>query len=383
MYFKMSEKELRIRVLAPHPGEILKGLLDNHEMSQRDLAAAIGKTTPVVNDIISRKRDVNVEIAVLLEAYFDEMKAIDWLVIQSRFDIELAQLTEKVKEQKQSISDWKSLEGDISLRVIKKRAGLGISIQKDLAYICKLYRQDSVSNLRQQLAHTRERACFKKSEAHSLDARNLNTWLLLTRIANDKFRSPVAPFLLSRIEELIAKLNDIFYANKNTLSQVEHLLPQYGIKFFVEKKLDKVPVDGYSFWDGDNPTIVVTTRYSWLDNLAFTIFHELGHIVKHLSVNKDRDFLDTTEGNSDVSRVQEENEANEYATKCLWRNADMHAMFKKIINPFASSPILKKIASHFQINEGIVVAQYQHYCSTKLEFSGAYAVAIKLRQKIR
>ena len=33
----------------------------------------------------------------------------------------------------------------------------------------------------------------------------------------------------------------------------------------LEKKLEKMPVDGYSFWDGDNPTIVITKRLNRID----------------------------------------------------------------------------------------------------------------------
>ena len=51
----MSDKDLRKSVTATHPGEILKDILLGHGMSQKELAAAIGKTTPVVNDILSKK----------------------------------------------------------------------------------------------------------------------------------------------------------------------------------------------------------------------------------------------------------------------------------------------------------------------------------------
>ena len=61
-----------IELLISHPGEVLKCELDERGMSQKELADVIGKATPVINDIIKGKRDINVEIAVLLEAVFEK-----------------------------------------------------------------------------------------------------------------------------------------------------------------------------------------------------------------------------------------------------------------------------------------------------------------------
>lgn len=379
----MRDQDLRTSVSATHPGEILKDILLGYGMSQKDLAAAIGKTTPVVNDILSRRRDINVEIAVLLEALFSTPTAKDWMDIQSIFDIELARLTQKIKDLEQAIVDWKGLGNVLNLRVINKRAGLGSSVQSDLTYICQLYGEDFAESLKRQLVSTRNRACFKKSEALDVDERNLNTWLLLTRISNDSCKIPSSPFSLSKVPDLINRLNDVFYLNDDTLNKVSSLMDSFGIKFFIEKKLDKVPVDGYSFWKGKNPTIVVTTRYNRIDNLAFTIFHELGHIVKHLYINKEEDYLDTTEGNREANTSKKEIEANEFARDCLWRSVDFRSLFSRIKVPFSAATILQKWAMQYQINEGILVGQYQHYCDEILHHPSAYMIASKLKQKIR
>ena len=378
----MSDKDLRKSVTATHPGEILKDILLGHGMSQKELAAAIGKTTPVVNDILSKKRDINVEIAVLLEAIFEETPATFWIDLQSKFDLELARLSKKVQDLERGIREWKSLGEYISLRTVKKRAGIGESVISDLAYLCTLYNVDTVDNLKVSLANTFRSAYFKKSEVLQTDQKYLISWILLTRISNDHQKLSV-PFSLNRIKDLINQLNDIFYLNKNTIENVKAVLNEYGIRFFIEKKLDKVPVDGYSFWRGDNPTIVVTTRYSWLDNLAFTIFHELGHIVKHLFHDKTQDFLDMIEPGNEEKNEESEKEANEFASECLRRGCDLNSVFRRIINPFSSTATLQRISQNYGINEGILVGQYQFFCKTILNHPSAFAIGAKLRQKIK
>lgn len=90
-------------------------------MSQKELAAAIGKSTPVVNDLLSGKRDINVEIAILLETVFELPQAEEWLQYQSSYDLEKTRQSEKVMELQKAITNWKSLDEVINLRVIKKR----------------------------------------------------------------------------------------------------------------------------------------------------------------------------------------------------------------------------------------------------------------------
>ena len=42
-----------------HPGAILDQVLKEREMSQKDLSDAIGKSTPVINDIIKQRRSIS------------------------------------------------------------------------------------------------------------------------------------------------------------------------------------------------------------------------------------------------------------------------------------------------------------------------------------
>lgn len=380
--FQMSKKIIIQQVEATHPGEILRNMLLVHGMSQKELAVTIGKTTPVVNDILCGRRDINVEIAVLLEAIFEESPAQFWLDLQSKYDIEKIQQSKKIKDMKQGIKDWKSLDDLINLRIIKKRSGIGNDILEDLAFLRNLYNAASLTALKKCLDLTEDTAFFRKSEVLQNDKRNLNTWILLTRIANAE-QSLSTPFRLERTNELINRLNDIFFTNTHTLSELKIALNHYGIKFIHEPKLDKVPVDGYSFWLGENPTIVVTTRHSWLDNLAFTVFHELGHIIYHLSEDKGRDFLDVIEPGKAKIEDQYESTADEFAEKALRRNVDIVKVFNRVKNPFGIEPVIRLIAKRYSINESILIGQFHHYCKTVLNHPAAYAIGTKLKQKIK
>lgn len=51
-----------------HPGELLKDQIECRNISQRQLAADMGISYTVLNDIVNRKRAVNTRFALLCEA---------------------------------------------------------------------------------------------------------------------------------------------------------------------------------------------------------------------------------------------------------------------------------------------------------------------------
>lgn len=51
-----------------HPGEILKDEIEYRGISQRKLAAQIGISYTMLNEILNAKRQVNTEFALLIEA---------------------------------------------------------------------------------------------------------------------------------------------------------------------------------------------------------------------------------------------------------------------------------------------------------------------------
>ncbi len=93
-------------------------------------------------------------------------------------------------------------------------------------------------------------------------------------------------------------------------------MASYGIKLLFLEKFEKTPVDGYAFWSGNNPAIALTLRHKRIDNFAFTLFHELGHVYLHLSTNREISFLDL-ESQLTVNATDPEKEANDFAKNAL------------------------------------------------------------------
>ncbi len=105
-------------------------------------------------------------------------------------------------------------------------------------------------------------------------------------------KQTVQSFNYQQKDDLVAALKKIITKNKKTLKRVDSTLTEYGIELVDQKKPLQAPVDGISFWSNHNPAIGMSLRYKRLDNFAFTLFHELGHIFEHLLNNNKAEFID-------------------------------------------------------------------------------------------
>ena len=164
-------------------------------------------------------------------------------------------------------------------------------------------------------------------------------------------RKSTSTFNSENLPQLIKELREIFYNNKNTLVLVDKKLAEYGIKFLMIDKLEKTPIDGYSFWSKNNPVIALTLRHNRIDNLAFTILHEIGHIALHVKNNKESKFLDLTK----IEKNKFENEANHYAEENLIP-ADC---WKDLLENYIplNDKIILEFSNKYRINPAIILGR--------------------------
>ena len=371
-----EEKRFAMGGSSVHPGKILQSVLEDYNMSQKELAVAIGKPSPIVNDIIKGKRNINPEFAVLLEAVLPDISAADWMSMQNQYDISKLQRQEEIQQQKDLIERWNFLKGYLNLNYMKKKLHLADDLSQSLSAILGYLAINEVNEIKMKQESVM--GYFRKSEKSSTDPVNLLTWLCVVRHRSDEEKLNIS-FDIAKVDNLISELNSLFYANKQVIESTTRLLNSYGVKFIVEDKLDRMAVDGLSFWSGDNPTIVMTKRMNRIDNFAFVLCHELGHIVKHIYVEKDAEFLDDMNGLKEDKR---EAEANKFAEDALWKGFVKENAFKKIRVPFAANRFLLQIANEQRINISIVVGQYQHYCEVNNKTNSPYAICRNLIQKI-
>lgn len=355
----------------PHPGQILDNELAKRKISQKDLAIMMGKTAPLINGILKGDKNLTVEIALLLEAALtDGPTAAEWMRMQYDFELETEKQKESTTHRAELIRKWMMIREHVNVSSLKKRLALGSDMEGNISQVFSAMGVTSITEFEERAQSYGGR--FKMSTTVQTSPENLLTWTLIAKNDSNSIELEDT-FSKDKLPELQGKLNEVFYRNEDTEEKVKALLNSYGIKFINNcKRLDQVPVDGFSFWHGPNPTIVVTKRMDRIDNYAFTIMHELGHIALHLTSDCKRDFIDLD--NKIQHFTNDEDQANEYATKALWFGLHPNQIFASIEEPFAAGKALRRISRNHRVNLGIVTGQFQYYCSKKADISKPYAI---------
>lgn len=159
-------------------------------------------------------------------------------------------------------------------------------------------------------AHYRRKASVLKSERVQIDLSNKMIGYLIDRMG-DSIEFPAFNFRFIDLEEGFTPKSAARYVrrflrlNDGPVVDIISMLERNGI-FIVELDENVDAFDGVSFiTDGGTPVIIINKNFS-NDHKRYTIAHELGHIIMHLS----RNFI--------FSEIRDkEKEANEFASEFL------------------------------------------------------------------
>jgi addiction module HigA family antidote len=81
-----------------HPGEVLKEEIEYRGVSQRRLAAQMGMSYSVLNEVLNAKRPVTTEYALLFEAALG-VEADMWIKMQARYNMQVARKNIKLNKR--------------------------------------------------------------------------------------------------------------------------------------------------------------------------------------------------------------------------------------------------------------------------------------------
>ena len=307
---------------ATHPGVLIKDEIDaTPSLTQKQLAKELDVKPSFLNEIIKGKRPLTADLAVQLEAALG-ISAEYWIRFQLQYEIDLARRKERNIEKVENIKEWNKIKEYVPVQHFSKQNYLSDSLIEDISTIKKIYNVEDTDEIATEFACFKEvrASYYRKSEKLKIDDKNIFAWSTLAHY--EAKMQPIGSFSFDAIDAIIIKLNQLFFENIDTLQRVKSTLNEFGVKFVLIEKLEKTPVDGLTFWSDQNPAIALTLRHKRIDNFAFTIMHEVGHIDLHLRKDKEYQFLDLAKN---TSIGEHEDEANHYAqekliSKDVWQN---------------------------------------------------------------
>lgn len=342
---------------ATHPGGLIKDELEARGIKQNAFALDIGMPLTVLNELIQEKRSITAEIALSLEKALD-IPADFWMRFQAGYELDCARIKEKNIRKTKEIEVWKLIKEYVPVSHFDKLGYFTKNLTVNISKVWDVYEVSTIDELIESYSKHLNLGFYKKSEKLINNQVNIFGWSKLAQYLAKS--ETVTEFKPDGKNLLIAELKELFRINVDTLSGVKALLNKYGIKFLVLEKFKQAPIDGYSFWSGTNPAVVITLRKKTLDIFAFTVLHELWHVFEHLKPNSTDEYIDFE--NSKLEFSDKEIEANHFAYNSfideqLWK-VFIHENPKYKKDSTANE--MRAFAEKLKIHPSIVFGRYCH-----------------------
>lgn len=339
-----------------HPGEIVMEYLEFYGWSQRDLARRTGITPKTISEICSGKSSISPNTAILFENVF-KRPAHFWLNLQQRFDE--AEARNKIGSK---INEWMAWAKKFPLAEMKKyRWFEGQPEESEVETLLSFFGVSSPTSWDTVWKSTNP--AYRQTRKFKTSEESISAWVRATELmATDlETRVEVNEFNEIRLYSHIDQLRRLSRTKpENYIPKIQSLCASVGVLVVWVPELKQTGISGAARWLSDKKALIaLTLRYKTDDQIWFTFFHELGHILLH---RKDKVFIldnaaeDLADQVIDPPMRAREEEANRFAADTL---IPPDALFKFILGGNFKSEDIDSFSKEIGIGPGILVGRLQ------------------------
>lgn len=342
-------------------GSLLKAELERRGISQKDFAEAFGLKSSNLSGILNGKRKIPVSLIPVVSEMLNIPES-SIIIAQKNFSTKSSSSEMESEEEIAAKAELDSFEKIISLKsLLRGFVTLKSTAIEKLQILREHYGLAYASDLLKSSQSLTEN-CFRRSDKTGLDQIMITTWVVKVKAAAmNPENDPERPFDIREMEQLSRAMSETLHQNSgNTPKKVKKLLNSYGIGYIEMEKEPKASIDGYSFLLNGRPYIAVTRRFDRIDNYAFNIMHELGHIyLGHVDetgkINVAIPILESSE-----SFPSQEEEADRFATENLIPNSVWFLAPPVPLNPYVIQKKYTQWAKAKGLNPWIVLGRVSH-----------------------
>lgn len=326
------------------PGETIAGLLDEHEMTQTELATRLGVTLKHVNQVVNGGASISAELALGLEKVF-RVPASFWLNRESLYRADLARQVES--SELESHVGWAK---SFPLKDLKK-AGFLSSQAAGVEAVRELLSFLGVA--RPTLWESRAVA-YRKSQHYKSNQAALDAWLRVGELRASEIECQ--PFDPDRFVAALHKARGLTREVPAVWQpRVTKRLADAGVAFVIVDTFEGARAHGATRWLTPSKALIqLSLRYHWEDVFWFSFFHEAAHILLHRKKGVFVDGLKLAEGVATEDDKRLEDEANRFAARFL-----IPKEFEQRLRQLRPSDIAT-FADELGITPAIVVGRLQH-----------------------
>ena len=335
-----------------HPGETVIEYLEFNDWSQRDLARRTGLTPKTISQICSGKAPISPTTALALERVF-QRPARFWLNLQRHYDE-----AEARNHERERLSTWGDWVRQFPLKEMKQLRFTLPPGHSDADVLLNFFGVSSPDSWRHvwkaaDVAY-RQTSRFKTSE-EAIAAWVREAELIAREIRLNVFDETRLRSLLEELRQLTRRPAD------EALDRAQELCSTAGVAVVLVPALRHTGVSGCARWLSDRAALIaLTLRYKTDDQLWFTFFHEVAHILLHRTRRSfvvDNAAEDLGDRVIDPDMQKYESEANRFAADTL---IPPRALTDFMRQGVFTSESMHAFAESVGVGPGIVVGRLQH-----------------------
>ncbi|MDP8244646.1 MAG: HigA family addiction module antitoxin [Candidatus Hinthialibacter antarcticus] len=326
------------------PGEYLEEVIEDLGMSKSELARRLERPAPKLSAIFKGEKAITPDTALRLQQVVG-VPAHIWTGLEAEYRLALARLDEE--KQAERLKDeihfvprfcYSQL---VKLGEVEKKT-------KPIDKVRELLNFFGTMSLKTISTLQRFQPAYRLGAANDYSSEALAAWIRLgeRRAAHVDCKPFEKKTLKAKIEPIRNLTN---YQPDEFLPELIDHLASCGVALVVCPHFPKTKAHGATFQlREDKVVLMMTIRYCWADIFWFSLFHELGHILRH-SI---KDVI--IENNIKNTR---EDEADAFARDMLVPSNAYEAFVKKTRFDLGS---IVEFSRQIDVHPGIIVGRLQH-----------------------
>lgn len=293
-----------------HPGETLEEIIEDRDMSQRELSIRTGVTEKHISTVIHGQKGISTAFAKKLE-YALGIEASFWMNLQANYERELLEFEELNNISEQEVELLKNLR-----EVVECWTSFGWLNEgtNPASLILDLRKLLGMSNLLDapKMSYV---AAYRIQANTTVDPYVLFAWQRMCELLVKK--TPIVEQIdVEKLRSKIPEIKQVMFMRANQIQKkLSEILAECGIAFRIVPNFKGAPVQGFIKKTEDGSLLLcMTIRQKFMDIFWFTLFHEIAHILNGDTKNTFLDF--------DSVSNESEHKADELAKSLLIDSKD-------------------------------------------------------------
>ncbi|MFS0955781.1 HigA family addiction module antitoxin [Enterococcus durans] len=292
------------------PGETLKEVAEELGLSHKDLAERLGITPKTISKIVNGTAPITPETALKLERVLG-ISSNFWNQLELNYREKLTEIEAeaKLKDEIEILKEYIPYNEIANAGFVPKTRNLKEKVENTLNYFgyssLKIFIESVNDN--QLLA-----GAYRIKEVEKVNKLALLAWIRAGELEAQEIEAEI--FSKEKLKNSLSELRNLTLQSNPSIfiPKLQKICASFGVKVVFIPEVKGSKVCGLTRWLTPKPQAIIqlSLRYKSNDNLWFTFFHELGHILKHNKIP----FY--TSSNEYIDSIEEQ-EADEFSANTL------------------------------------------------------------------